>query len=395
MVKHLLKSNKGSISMATMILMLAAVMVSLAVSSKSVDELRRATKIGDGAIALSLAEAGVDYTVAKLRETSGYSGTGGSIDFAEGSFSTTVTQIGGGKKRITSVGSLDSGTSCTVEVILNSSGASMFPDGAVVSNGGVHFGGQGSTETIPSGEPEAHVYANDDIQCNGQADIDGGLYAVGSITTTGHSDYTESVSGAPQVEFPDDATVDAMEDDWRDQALAGSSRGGISLASSQTLTITAPCYVAGNISLSSKSKLTITGSGPVYVTGNVSVSGQAQLINGTNLVVAGTVSQSGQSVYKVTGDLGTCALISLSTNSTQAIQVTGQANDVQMGVVYAMKGGIKLSGQGTVWGAIIAAGTSSTSIQTTGQATIKYPRDLISGHTLLPKKSGIESWLER
>ena len=387
-------------SLVCLFVILLALIVSLSVTTNAVDRIQRSRRVVDNAKALSIAEAGAEYTILRLGQSADYPGTVNNVSFGEGAFSTTVTSLGGDACRVRSTGTLRTGRSRVVEVILSETAGALFPDGAIVTNGGVRLTGNAATNTVPASEHEAHVRANQNVTANGNTSVDGSMIAGGIISCSGNancrdSDYPHGQNGGQQIPFPSSGRMQSMADDWMNQALAGGSRAGITLNGGATLTITSPVYINGNIKLSSNSRLEIVGNGVVYVTGNVQLSGNAVLNNASTLVAAGTVQQSGNAVYRVTGEPTRNALVSLSADATQAVQLTGNADASLMGLVFAARGGIKISGNGTVYGGLIAASTSDQSVSVNGNAAINYPANLIQNSEVLPRQLRPESWLER
>jgi hypothetical protein len=88
-------------------------------------------------------------------------------------------------------------------------------------------------------------------------------------------------------------------------------------------------------------------------------------------------------------------MVSLSNDSNAAIKVSGQGQAVMMGLIYAPRGGIQLSGQGDLFGALVAGSSTANSVSLTGQGGVLYPAGLISASTVLPQALGVASWLER
>lgn len=388
------RNERGFISVICLLLVLLAVLIGCAIATQSITQLRQARITADRNTALSIAEAGAEYTIAKIRQSATYSGTGGHIAFGDGTFNTVVTSSTGGSFKIVSTGALPNATSRIVEIELTKSGSSTMPGGAIVSNGGAKLTGNSTLKTSPLNQHVAHVYANQDIQSVGNTNVDGGLYAAGTVTTTGNTTCLERVNGAPQVQFPTEEEIQAQNDAWKAQAQQGTWMGGISSTGNQHLTYASPLYIDGNITLIGNSWITFTGSGTVYVNGNVTLTGNQQLINGGTLVVKGTIQQTGNSKYSATGDLGTCGLVSLSNNATQAIQCTGNGDSSPMGLIYAPRGGIKFTGNSSVYGGVVAGSTSSQAVTCVGNGSINYPPAL-ANNELLPKTYSVATWLER
>lgn len=388
------KPNRGSVAVVCLAMMSIVMVITLAITAESVTRLAITRHNIERNQAQCIAEAGVDYGIAMVKANASYAGTGGSVEYGDGSF-TVVVSSSGGQRIIASTGISDEGAEATVQASVDSGAGMNFPNGAIVANGDVNLGGQADCFTTPSNQHQASVHANGNASIHGQAEVDGDASAHGTVTMNGQADvWGDVTSGAPRVSFPDAAAHEAWMNELKAEAMAGTTKSG---NISGNVVWNTPVYVNGNLSLSSKATLTIVGGGIVYVKGSISVSGQAKMYNSGILVAEGKISQSGQSQYVATGSLTKIGLVSFDQNSggNHAISITGQGSSVPMGLVYAAYGGIKVSGQGDVYGALVAAGANGAgSVQISGQGDLYYPVDLLQNTEILPSSFAVRSWLE-
>lgn len=409
-------NNKGFISIISLLLMLIGLLVTFAITDLAIGQLVSADKMANNAIALSLAEAGVEYTLAQLRQSSTYPGTNADINLDQGTFHTTVTSTGTDSYKIVSTGKLPDGTTKIVEVNITTTGTPSLASGAIVSNGGAVLNGNVTIQTYPTNQHYAHVYANGNINAYGNVSIDGGLYAGGMVNLYGNSYYREKKDGASQIQFPTAADINAKDADWKSRSQQGTTymNEGISLSGNQSITYNTPLYINGNVKLSGNSELsfvtplyvkgdvtlsgnsqvTFNGSGVVYIDGNIELTGNQAIYNGAILVVKGKITQTGNSLYKSTGDMGTCGMVSLSTDPTAAIKCTGNGWNNPMGLIYAPLGGITFVGNSDIRAALVAGSTNANAVTMTGNSSVSYPIAL-QNNILLPKTLSVAAWLQR
>ena len=257
-------------------------------------------------------------------------------------------------------------------------------DGAIKSAGSVTLSGGGFTKDT-SGKQGASIFANGSISDSGGGGItiDGIASAYGGVSgVAGHAD--SIVAMASPMSFPDSTTTGQWRSMWLAQAQQATASypsghnisGNLSLTKSTTFT--APGYISGNLSLSGGSTLTIAAdpaaSKPVvlFVHGSVTVSGNSSLINqGVIIVSDGSMSFSGGSnTYAVT-DMANSGLISYSTDSTSAVTISGGAGVANIGVVYAVNGGAKLTGGSEFVGSLTTGGVGSSTVLS-GGSSIDY-----------------------
>jgi Tfp pilus assembly protein PilX len=341
--------------------------------------------------ALCIAEAGADYGAEMLKANSSYTGTS-KVSYGAGTFSVTVAT-----STVKSVGTLPDGVSATVCVVCSGGGSSGMglPNGAIVANGNVTMSGQGNTYTSPSTLHQASVESNGNITLSGQPSVDGVVSAHGTASMSGQGTaYGGLVSGASLIAFPSASQLST----WQTQLITTAKTGTVLSATSLTksTTWTSPVYVNGNLSLSGQCTLTITGGGVVYVNGTISLSGQSELINSGILASAGAMSASGQTIYTIGSNSNAATALVSFASSSSAITISGQGVTNPLGMVYAANGGISLSGQGNVYGSLIAGGTGGTgTVSVSGQGGIYYLANLNANSTIGPSSSwSVASWVE-
>jgi Tfp pilus assembly protein PilX len=430
------RRRDGGWALVAVLVMTGAVMVMMvALGNLSATSLRLTSNGRDKAISLSLAEAGVDDGVDQLRMArlanpdATWAGTSGAVTLTEGSGNVTGTYtvqtvpISKNLVDIYSDGTTTNGKKRQVRARVNMSGMTVM-DGAILSNGDVEISGSVIVKTSPFGRGNADIRANRNIMGNGSAAmVDGRVAAVGTVNlggvTSTDDNYPRGQSGAPRIPFPDAYTIAAWKNQWYTQArstnmilpgFSGSSGNG-SLPSSYedgyriyrtasgskvTLTISGPAYINGNISLSGNDKLVLRGSGPIYVSGNVNMGGNSVLTNSVNLIVGGTFKQVGSTVQEPIYEAGSSpippCLISLSTDPTEAIKLSGNATNNDFSVIYAVHGGITCTGSVEVRGALVAGGIGCT-VEVQGNYTHTYPKDAIQNAEIAIVPTVI-SWIE-
>lgn len=381
--------QSGHISMISLLFAAVMMVAGLALLQYVGSETKESYRSCDDMAALSLAEAGVSYGLDQLRQNSGYTGTATPIALGDGVFTVSVSVPGGDQsRRIIDASGTVNGVTRQVRAFLTS-GFFRFPNGAIVSNGNVRIVGSASTLTDPPTEHLANVHANRDVRITGSADIDGYVTASGTVTITGSVRCLGQQNGAPQVQFPNEEQVSAWESEWRSIAMSGTHYCNITLTGSQTMTLTAPCYISGRLKAAGSATFNISGSGVVFVEGDIQLTGSSKIRNSAILVAKGTIDITGSHGYVATGSPNTVALVSLSTASS-AIRITGSGTADVQGFIYAARGGIDLTGSDVVKGAVIAWGD----ITKTGSSVVHYPASLNQNLQVLPGSFNLSGWQE-
>lgn len=303
----------------------------------------------------------------------------------------------------------------------------------------------GFTTVSPSAAPKtAHVFANQDIDwCrdNGsrvgtgstKLTVDGRVMVSKTADTT-YYDFTkarfidyksqgilrsvgdsrlnvsnsEVVPSAQRV-FPSQAQVDTWTTQWESDIKANSSSlvlttigsiGSLLDTKAGASTLTAPAYIDGDLIVDSGTVLKLAPTDPdpakniVMVTGNVKNLGEIQNM-GVTLYCIGKYSDTPSSTYKVqaptgavmTDALNNAALVSASVGS-DAISISSDAS-MPYGLVYAAKGGITISGNGVVAGALVSGSSvpgEGVTIKPTkgGQFTMNYLPDCLNNKLAFP-----------
>ena len=260
-------------------------------------------------------------------------------------------------------------------------------EGAIRSAGAVTIGG-GSYTRDPSGNAAAGVYSNGVLTFLGGS-TPGNLFVQG---TAGFATASPSVVPpkattitpmAAPMSFPTNADVTEWRNAWLASARqptptypAGKILGPQILTANTTFV--GPAEINGNLSIAANKVLTLAAdpaaSKPivVFVRGNVSCSGGGSIVNqGVILVADGTISISGNGQTYSVANNQDCGMISYSANPTSAITLSGGTLTQNVGVLYAVNGGVTVSGSSTFVGSIVARGNPSTTT-VTGGASIQY-----------------------
>lgn len=416
--RRIARTCRGSISLLVVVILAAVAVMALAVASISLTGTRITRSGQDKVTGLTLAEAGVDDTIATLSSDSSIvvnlmpAGTalqGSQItsktitgtlyeDTAnttpEGSYTATLTCVdkSSGHMKVVSTGTNANNTTRTV-VARITQGSTSLGNAAVLSNGPVSTGGNSDIETTratsfttsappASYDHNANIYSNGNISFGGAATVDGTLISAG---TTNGTAYYPSVSNAPTYPFPSASATAALNQQWQSQAQksGSASYNGSTLfpTNSSTVTITAPAYISGDLKMVGSQTLIIKGSSNgdmVYLNGNLSMSANSAIINGAAFVVGGTMSQNGQSTYSVDGSQFTSSngAPTLAVYSGDITLNGGSANQL-WGIIYAVNGGIKVNGNALFTGALVSGGANST-VTVTGTYNQYFPEGMAS-----------------
>lgn len=356
----------GSITLTIVVLLSGISVVTLALLSVTMTQVRITKAGNDRATGLTVAEAGVDASIDAL--TGDYSTTtvNGTLyeDAAKtrvfGTYSAAITDINVtlGIKKAVSVGTNGNGSTRKV-VALISQGTMNLGNAALMSNGAIDLGGGANIATLPAQMHVADVYGNGNVNMTGSGYTDGRLISAGTVNGTA---YFPSVSAAPKIPFPDALKRQTMQTDWIAESKLTNNiinANNLFSGSGNSRTITAPAYLNGNIHMTSDKTLTLTGTGVVYVNGNVKITANSVLTNGVTLIVGGSWSQEGQAIYKVTTAADGSQLSPAPTLAVCSgdIGLQGGAANIQWGIVYAVNGGIRVNGNSVFTGALVAHGS--------------------------------------
>ncbi len=380
------RRNNGYVTLVVLFFLLVFAVAMSSLASLTTTQLRNSRQGLVRAKALTLAEAGVDDASQRLNPDLGgnflYGGTDSNTganpkestlneatNVPFGTFWTKVTPISAWRRRVVSVGtSADKGT-LTLTAIIEIGRLGLGEDKAAIkSNGTIDINGTADITTIPLGGHFANVMANGTVSTGGSSVIDGGISSFTSVT--GSNGYVPNVKLETKLAFLTDAMVAEMKTDFIAKAKAG---GTINNNFSRNDKIVGSKYVEGNIKMTGSDVLTLSGgaNSVVYVNGDVDLSG-GTLVNGVTLVVAGTFTQTGQSVYKIVPGLPTPTLFVYNQNNVgTGISLRGGGLNDSQGIVYGVKGDVNVAGGSTITGAIYA-GDPNAGVKSTGNFTLKY-----------------------
>lgn len=374
---------------SVLVLMLVVAVALMALTNFSVTAARMSVPNRERASALSLAEAGVDDTVDRLRANSAYNVTGAvtTVTNADGTtagtFTVTTKHYPPNEVDIFSDGQTPGtapiGQTSKVYARVHITGD---PRAAILSNGDVSMASAARVKTSPEGGGYAHVRANDDVTMAPDNFVDGRVSAVDSVSNVKCSDplFPKGQANAAPIPFPTQTEINAWKTQWISEATAGGTTTGLI---ETTRTITAPEYISGDIALKPSETLTITGSGTVYVTGNVLIRGKLVISPDVTLVVAGTFTMASASDASLASGSSTsgsdtgsrASLMVLSTNLTSAISISAKAQCNAFSTLYAVNGGMDCYGGATVSGQLKAGGAGAT-VTLRGGFTLSYPSSM-------------------
>ncbi|MES2463434.1 MAG: hypothetical protein V4671_22905, partial [Armatimonadota bacterium] len=363
-----LRKRAGFVTMTVLLIALICFVGAIAMVSGSLMQVQSSARSQDRMTGLLLAEAGVDDAVTQASSDIAFTGRTATVyedpptnSKKFGTFTTTITEISGDKRKITSIGTNTNGTTRQVVAIITA-GEQALGGAAIMSKGSVDITGNADVNSVPTPNLGiSHVYANTDIKMKGSSTVDGILMAAGIVF--GGSGSKGTVENGTPVLYPDTVTTNKWRLDWITEAKAGGTMGAVN----KNDKITAPMFINGGINLGSKDKVELKGPGSIYVNGDIDLTAQTELLNGATLIVAGTFTQTGQSVYKVktgtaTPSTPTPTMVVYGSGygaTSDVIKLTGGSLADQQGIVYAVNGSIKVAGNSMFVGSLVAGGTGA------------------------------------
>lgn len=159
--------------------------------------------------------------------------------------------------------------------------------------------------------------------------------------------------------------------DWKAEALAGGTSGGINLSGSMSQSV-GPRQITGNVTLSNSSVLTVNGI--LWITGNVTISNNSIIklsssfgVSGGIIVVDGTVSTNNSAVFQGSGSVGSYMMVVSTNTSNSAITINNTAGSI---IIMAPYGGIQMNNSAG------ANQVTAKSITLNNNATITYDSGL-------------------
>lgn len=379
------RSNSGSVLIMVLFLLVCVSVLCMAVAAFTIQKMSSSASGRNKASGLTLAEAGVDDALNNLtnnRNATSASGTmyednGNSIVFGTYAAAITNTDSSGMNKKVISVGRNRNGTQRTVVALIKIE-ARPLGSGAMMANGTISVSSNTNILTTPLNAHVADVYANSNVTLGGTGNVDGRLI---SAQTAYGTAYYPSVSNAPQLVFPDAAEISAMQTQWYTDSRSTNNIINVSTlfpSNKSNVTVIAPAFINGDLTLQSGKTLNFTGNGFIYINGNLRLNSQATLNNGSTLVVGGSYNQNGQGMYRTTTGVIPAPTLAVSTGD---ISLNGGASNSQWGVIYAVSGSVRVNGNAVFTGALVS-GQQSGGIVATGTYDQYFPVDMASKITL-------------
>jgi hypothetical protein len=375
----------------------------MTVTNASLSQVQQSRRAQSKAAALSLAEAGAEEAVSKIREDLSYGSDGQPITgtlyedspankTASGTYSVSVKTVSANVRKVLSTGTPVGGAPATVAVMVNVPTHYTTTNAALRVNGDLSIKGNALVKSVAGLLlHEADCEANGDIKILGDVNfVDGSLTATGNITGMGAGNLLNAqvvaiLPNVPKLLFPDKNWRDQMETDFKTKANSQSrtySPPKTGLLGLPIITMVAPARITGDLKLSGIQTMTILGDGVIYVDGNVELKDSAKLVNSATLVVKGNFVQEKSASYSTLPiNLVTAASLTVFNNrleSGAAITLTGSsvpilnAVPVQIGVVYAAYGDILVNGNLSLTGSLSAGGPNSK-INCDASLTLIFP----------------------
>ena len=357
----MIRKEKGSVLILATVALVVLLILGVSIMGRAINALSTSNRARHQAVALNLAECGVDMAVVKLYEdydsvnsilaSAGYYSS--SISTTTGQCNYVVTMPYEGIAQtvlIESTGTTNTGRTAQVRVVAKYMGdVSRVFQGAIFSNNPLTLNGAGSVLPDDSGEG-GHIYANGDINFNGTSFT---MDPAGYLYTTGETSWVpDGVPSTHVFEGVAPIPMPVIDLNWyRNNATT---------------------YYSGDTTFTGDYSV----SGIIYVDGDVRISGnytgQAILVASGKITVTGNLTASDLAV-------DTMALL-----SPRSIKING--NPTVHGLIYAHNAEAELSlgGSPTVYGAVVA-----DVVTTNGAITIQY-RDVWSALAL--PGTGQQQW---
>ena len=332
--------------------------------------------------ATQLADAGVDYAVQQLNETTG-SYTGDTQTLSIGTVTVTVANKGQNLKTITSTGYIPNQTSprakrtVKVDIVIDSQLIS-FRYAVQVNEGGLDMANSSLITGV--GGTKATVFSKGNINGSGSSTINGDAYTLGTIsspdpTVTGIKceGQTPPLPCADPTELSEMPAID--ETDW--------------LAEADANPLSCPCTISGDTSIGPRkytgdltisNNAIVTVNGPIHVTGNFRMTQGGTTLklndsfgsNGTGFIVDGIVDLSQGGKFEPTNGNPKGYLLVISHSDTSgALQISQSGSTA---IFYALDGRATMSQSAHVSALVAKQLTLSQS------ATLEYDQGLASAN---------------
>ena len=371
-----MKNERGFILITLYLLLAVFLAHGTALITRCFAEIKGAERFQAGTHAFYVAEAGVDWAITQLRVDPLWGGGAGALANVNGDYVVTLQDLGGNRRRITSVGRITQGAGVlarhSVETLVRVGPTPLFPYGMFgdqlvtltgnartdsynSANGPYNAGTAGS-----NGDVGTNGVSAGDLTLTGNATILGDAFAgMGGdpntvITMTGNSAITGNRAplGTPQPMTP--VTVPG----------GLTSQGNLSIAGNNTVTLPGGTYLYNNVSVSGNGRLNFTGPIHLYVTGTLSISG-----NGIG----------------TSANLPPNLLIYVQGGGN--IHFTGNADFY--GAVYAPESPVQISGNGALFGSAMGR-----TVQNSGNGGVHFDEALLGAGGGTGSQVQVLAWQE-
>jgi len=353
-IKKLIAGEDGYIFAVTLILLMLGALLLPHLLSFMITGIDSSQVYEDEMYQLYAADAGVEDAFWKLNNDlpSSYPHSYQITDnINNNTVAVTIEQVGIAYK-ITSIAIMDSSSSTMIESYVVPI-FSIVDFAAASLNGDLTIKGTATIDSEPEPD-EANIYANGDINLNGNVEVFGDAVATGSINMVGGAYISgDTLPNSPEVEIigPD------VSQYWDEVKDLEPIEGDLNINEDIYLGST---YIIGDLSITSDAVVTIGGT--IWVDGAISMTGSSHVEGGGTLVAVGDISVLGG------GELEPEDYPFIF--STEGNIETGGVDRVYA-VLYAPNGNVKIAGTSGINGAAIGA-----TVEILTSCTLSYPWEL-------------------
>lgn len=339
------KNEKGFLLVMSYLLLTVLAVLTMAIFTQSVSFIKAAERNKKKIVAFNLAEAGLDDAYYRIKNgtisafpwSSGY--TSMSSGSVQGGYSTTVTDMGGGVRKVvvTAYSPAQSSTTESVES-RTVTGYLQIPDTAVFN-----FGVFAKTSVAISSSAKVDAYnsnngsyGGDNVFSRGNIGTDsavantvvlsGNANVKGNITTGVGSTPTSVVSISGSASMTGTKTAATAAQNPQSITTSEGSSGGLSI-NNGTVTLAAGSYNYSSISISGSGRLVATGAVTIYCNGTIAIGG--------NGITTSSNKPPNMIIY-----------------STGSSPVTISGNGSLYAGIYAPNSAVTNTGSGAIYGAV-------------------------------------------
>ncbi len=212
--------------------------------------------------AIYLADAGLHYGIYNLKQDSGWAGTASPISLGEGTFSVSVTDLGGGDYRLTSTGTVDDLSRQIQQTNSVVAGGTSwdYEDYKAYYAGG---DGTGSYSTGKSVTITGDLFINGDFTLGQNSTVNGDVTATGTITLESGASITGTQSPGADPPVGDPPSLNTTYYNDLIDTAADEASGDLEISGE----ISGTTYVNGTVTVTGN----LSGSGTIVATGKITV----------------------------------------------------------------------------------------------------------------------------